>query len=62
MLTVFAGSTGKVTMDSNKLMETDAYCYFIYNKELVFGAKYTVRVRLANEDFVQMRKVIGNDT
>ena len=49
-------------MDSNKLLETDAYCYFIYNKELVFGAKYTVRVRLANEDFVQMRKVIGNDT
>jgi len=52
------GSTGKVTMDSlNRLLESDMYDFFAYNKEVVSGTKYTVRVRVAREDLTLLRKV-----
>jgi hypothetical protein len=45
-------------MDSlNRLLESDMYDFFAYNKEVVSGTKYTVRVRVAREDLTLLRKV-----
>ena len=43
-------------MDS-KTLETDSYAHFLYNREIVFGVKYQVRVRIFSHDLVQLRKV-----
>jgi hypothetical protein len=41
----------------NRLLESDMYDFFAYNKEVVSGTKYTVRVRVAREDLTLLRKV-----
>jgi len=41
----------------NKKLETENYSHFLYNREVVFGIKYQVRVRIFNEDLTQLRKV-----
>lgn len=51
-----SGSTSKFTMDS-KLIETDGHAFFEYQKQIVFGKKYIVRVRVENEDLIAFRKV-----
>nr|CAD2183825.1 unnamed protein product [Meloidogyne enterolobii] len=43
-------------MDDKKL-ETENYAHFLYNREVVFAIKYQVRVRIFNEDFVNLKKI-----
>ncbi|KAL7071160.1 hypothetical protein ACQ4LE_009099, partial [Meloidogyne hapla] len=50
------GSTKLTSMDSKKL-ETENYSHFLYNREVVFGIKYQVRVRIFNEDLTLLRKI-----
>ena len=42
-------------MDS-KVLETEAYSHFLYNREIVFGVKYQVRVRILADDLVSLRR------
>ncbi|KAF7634237.1 Guanylate cyclase [Meloidogyne graminicola] len=51
-----SGSTKLTSMD-NKKLETDNYAHFLYNREIVFAIKYQVRVRIFNEDYIQLRKI-----
>ncbi|CAK5081060.1 unnamed protein product [Meloidogyne enterolobii] len=41
----------------SKKLETENYSHFLYNREVVFGIKYQVRVRIFNEDLTQLRKI-----
>uniref|UniRef100_A0A1I8B604 Guanylate cyclase n=1 Tax=Meloidogyne hapla TaxID=6305 RepID=A0A1I8B604_MELHA len=41
----------------NKKLETENYSHFLYNREVVFGVKYQVRVRIFNEDLTLLRKI-----
>uniref|UniRef100_A0A183CTR0 Arrestin_N domain-containing protein n=1 Tax=Globodera pallida TaxID=36090 RepID=A0A183CTR0_GLOPA len=51
-----SGST-KLTLGSNKKkLETESYAHFAYNREVVFGAKYPVKVRIGTEELGQLRK------
>nr|CAD2206774.1 unnamed protein product [Meloidogyne enterolobii] len=51
-----SGSTKLTSMDDKKL-ETENYAHFLYNREVVFAIKYQVRVRIFNEDFVNLKKI-----
>ncbi|CAK5081410.1 unnamed protein product [Meloidogyne enterolobii] len=41
----------------SKKLETENYSHFLYNREVVFGIKYQVRVRIFNVDLTQLRKI-----
>ncbi|KAL3098894.1 hypothetical protein niasHT_024649 [Heterodera trifolii] len=49
----------KVTLGSNnnKKLETDTYAHFLYNREIVFGVKYLVKVRIDAKQLGQLRKL-----
>ncbi|KAI3413389.1 hypothetical protein GPALN_010885 [Globodera pallida] len=46
-----------------KKLETESYAHFAYNREVVFGAKYPVKVRIGTEELGQLRKLrlVDND-
>jgi hypothetical protein len=45
-----------VTVDS-KMAETDGHAFYIYQKQIVFGKKYLIRVRLDNQELIVLRKI-----
>uniref|UniRef100_A0A914HY59 Guanylate cyclase n=1 Tax=Globodera rostochiensis TaxID=31243 RepID=A0A914HY59_GLORO len=51
-----SGST-KLTVGSHKALETVNYAFFVYNREIVLGVKYHVRVRIQSEDLTYLRKL-----
>lgn len=46
----------RFTLDSHK-WETDNHLFFIWNKEIVYAEKFTVRVHPTEEEMAYLRKV-----